>query len=121
VVCVASYRFMGGAMPSTKIGYASFAAAFVVIALFYGLVWALGNTETPGMYWASLRLTNFDGQDPELGQRLLRYFGTCLSVATGGCGLLWALVDEENLAWQDHMSRTFPTFHRPESNLCKSR
>jgi len=22
---------------------------------------------------------------------------------------LWALADEENLTWQDHISRTFPT------------
>jgi hypothetical protein len=24
-------------------------------------------------------------------------------------GLLWSLVDEESLTWQDHISRTFPT------------
>jgi hypothetical protein len=24
-------------------------------------------------------------------------------------GLLWSLADEESLAWQDHISRTFPT------------
>jgi uncharacterized RDD family membrane protein YckC len=119
-ICVSSYCFMGGALPTNQAGYLAFGAAFVLMALFYGLVWVLGNTETPGMRWTSLRLTNFDGQDPEPIERLARYFGTCLSVATAGFGLLWALVDEENLAWQDHMSKTFPTFQRPETNFCKS-
>jgi hypothetical protein len=34
--------------------------------------------------------------------------GSCLSVCTA-VGLLWLLVDEESLAWQDHISGTFPT------------
>jgi len=119
-ICVSSYCFMGGSLPTNQAGYLAFGSAFVLMALFYGLVWVLGNTETPGMRWTSLRLTNFDGQDPEPVERLARYFGTCLSVATGGFGLLWALVDEENLTWQDHMSKTFPTFQRPETNFCKS-
>src|SRR5581483_1104927 len=110
VLCAAAYFSMGGGMPAKNLGYVMFGLGFVIIALFYGLLWALGNSETPGMRWTSLKLTNFDGQEPELMQRLLRYFGTCLSIATCGCGLLWALVDEENLTWQDHMSKTFPTF-----------
>ena len=121
VLCVASYYLMGGALPTTRFGYIAFATAFVLIALFYGFLWALGNGNTPGMYCTRLTLVNFDGQEPELGQRFLRYFATCLSVATCGCGLLWALVDEENLTWQDHMSRTFPTFTHPDTNLCKTR
>jgi hypothetical protein len=32
-----------------------------------------------------------------------------LSLAAGGLGLLWALVDEETLTWHDHISKTFPT------------
>ena len=29
--------------------------------------------------------------------------------ACPGLGLVWALVDEENLTWHDHISKTFPT------------
>jgi uncharacterized RDD family membrane protein YckC len=121
VLCVAAYCITGGSLPSGKLGYLMFGAGFLLVALFYGFLWAAGNAETPGMHWMKLKLTNFDGQEPELSQRLLRYFGTCLSVATCGCGLLWAMVDEENLTWQDHMSKTFPTFQRPETNFCKAR
>ena len=112
--CLASYAFMGGGFPMGRLGYLTFAAAFLFIALFYGLLWTLAKTETPGMRWTSLRLTNFDGFAPDPGQRVLRYFATSLSFASCGFGLLWALVDEENLTWQDHISKTFPTFYRSE-------
>jgi hypothetical protein len=36
-------------------------------------------------------------------------FGSFLSYTVGGLGLVWALVDEEQLAWHDHISKTFPT------------
>jgi uncharacterized RDD family membrane protein YckC len=121
LLCISSYAYMGGGIPMNRIGLIIFAAAFVLIAMFYGLLWVLGNGETPGMQWTRLSLTNFDGQELERSQRLARYLGTCLSVATCGCGLLWALVDEENLTWQDHISKTFPTFHRPDTNLCQAR
>jgi len=113
---VSSYCAMGGELPANRLGYAMFALAFVLIAMFYGLMWALGNGRTPGMRFTSLRLSNFDGFQTEPGQRMLRYFSTCLSIACCGFGLLWALVDEEGLTWQDHISKTFPTFHRTETN-----
>ena len=111
-MCLASYYFTGGAFPVNRFGYVTFAGAFVVMSLFYGLLWALAQTETPGMRWTRLRLTNFDGFAPDPGQRALRYFATALSFATCGFGLLWALFDEESLTWQDHISETFPTFQR---------
>ena len=120
-VCLTAYFCMGGELPENRLGYEIFAAAFAVMAMFYGLVWALGNMETPGMRAARLRLTNFDGFPPEPGQRMWRYFGACLSFATCGFGLLWALADEENLAWQDHISKTFPTFHKIETSFCRGR
>jgi uncharacterized RDD family membrane protein YckC len=109
-LCLAAYSFMGGEFPVNRFGYFAFGAAFAFLALFYGLVWALANIETPGMRWTSLRLTNFDGFTPEPRQRLWRYLATTLSFATCGFGLLWALLDEESLTWQDHISKTFPTF-----------
>jgi len=120
-VCLASYYGMGGEFPVNRVGYLIFALGFVLIAMLYGLVWAMGNVETPGMRCARLKLTNFDGFPPEPGQRLWRYFGTCLSFATCGFGLLWALTDEEALTWQDHISKTFPTFHKIETNFYKAR
>ena len=112
-LCLTAYAVMGGGFSGTRSGYLTFAGAFVLLALFYGLLWTLAKTETPGMRWTSLKLTNFDGFAPDPGQRALRFFATALSFACA-FGLLWALVDEESLTWQDHISKTFPTFHRPE-------
>lgn len=96
-----------------------FGAALVLIALFYGLIWMLAKTETPGMRWTHLRLINFDGFPPDRYHRALRYFSTLISVAPGCLGLLWALVDEESLTWHDHISKTFPTFVQPERNFVR--
>lgn len=82
------------------------------LAVFYHLLWALGNGDTPGMRWTQLRLLNFDGRRPSRSQRARRIAAGCLSLLAAGIGLLWALVDEEKLGWQDHISKTFPTPQR---------
>jgi uncharacterized RDD family membrane protein YckC len=93
---------------------------FAGIAVFYALVWVLANGETAGMRWAHLQLINFEGSRPYPKQRLLRAAGAALSFCSLSLGLLWALVDEEGLTWHDHMSRTFPTVRRPETNFFRS-
>lgn len=80
-----------------------------LLALFYRFLWVLGNGETPGMRFAGLRLVNFDGRAPDRDQRAFRQVSSLLSVLSAGLGLVWALVDEENLTWHDHISKTFPT------------
>jgi len=79
------------------------------MGLFYRFLWVLGNGETPGMRFAGLRLVNFDGRSPDRDQRAFRQVSTLLSFLSAGLGLVWALVDEENLTWHDHISKTFPT------------
>ena len=103
--------------PLNRVTLMALAGGFVILSAFYGAVWSMCLSVTPGMRWTNLRLSNFDGFPPEGPQRALRYLATCLSFATCGLGLLWALVDEENLTWQDHISKTFPTFHQPETNF----
>ena len=40
---------------------------------------------------------------------MLRLGGSVLSFLAAGIGLVWSLVDEDRLTWQDHISSTFPT------------
>jgi uncharacterized RDD family membrane protein YckC len=61
------------------------------------------------MRFAGLHLVDFDGRAPSREQRLLRQLVTLLSTLSAGLGLIWALVDEENLTWHDHISKTFPS------------
>ena len=80
-----------------------------VLALFYKLLFCVCGSDTPGMVWTQLRLLNFDGHIPDRDERIQRMFGSFLSYTVGGLGMVWALVDEEKLAWHDHISKTFPT------------
>ena len=84
-------------------------AAAGMIGLSYKLLCANVKGDTPGMRFARLRLVNFDGRIPSRRQRLIRQAASVLSLLALGLGLLWALVDEENLTWHDHISKTFPT------------
>jgi uncharacterized RDD family membrane protein YckC len=80
-----------------------------VLALFYRTLWCLANGDTPGARFAGLRLVDFDGRPPNREQRGLRQAASLLSLLSAGLGLVWALIDEENLTWHDHISKTFPT------------
>lgn len=80
-----------------------------VIAAFYRSLWYFGNGDTPGMRFTGLRLVDFDGRRPDRDQRAIRQVASLLSFLAAGLGLVWALVDEENLTWHDHISKTFPT------------
>lgn len=115
-----SYRLAGGQFAFDETGAAIFAGAFLLVALTYGALWAVAGTETAGMRWTRLRLVTFDGYPLDMRQRLLRFAGSTLSICTA-VGLLWSLADEETLAWQDHISRTFPTPRDSESRVFRRR
>ena len=110
------FNLLGGTFPVSKPAIAVMGAAPVLIAMFYGFVWVCVGGRTPGMRALHLTLINFDGNPPDGMSRWLRYLGASLGYCAGGLGLLWGLLDEESLAWHDHISKTFPTFHGPENN-----
>ncbi len=87
-----------------------FALAFTTVI--YQLMWALAGMDSIGLRWAGLRTVTFDGALPDVERRLWRLMALAISATPLGMGLLWALVDEEYLAWHDHMSKTFPTLRR---------
>lgn len=84
-------------------------AAALLIVVFYRVVCALGNVDTPGVQWAGLAVLSFDGFRPTRKARFSRLFGGVVSGLSAGIGLLWSLFDEERLTWHDYMSGTFPT------------
>jgi uncharacterized RDD family membrane protein YckC len=110
------FHLMGGDFVFTKANRLIFAAVLPLLALLYGSLWAYAAVETPGMRWTHLRLTTFDGFQPERRQRLFRFAGSALSLCTV-VGLLWVFADEEHLTWQDHISRTFPTPKKVDSKV----
>jgi uncharacterized RDD family membrane protein YckC len=118
---LAVFHFLGGSFPSTKPVVLIMGASAVLIAMFYGFVWVWAGARTPGMRAVHLTLVDFDGYPPDAAARWLRYMAACLGFCACGLGLLWALLDEESLAWHDHISKTFPTFHGPETTFVRRR
>jgi len=108
-VFLAIFFLSGGQIVLSGQNVPLFLAVALVLALFYRFLWCLADGDTPGMRFAGLRLVNFDGRRPDREQRTLRQVANLLSVGSAGLGLVWTLVDEENLAWHDHISKTFPT------------
>ncbi len=116
-----TFYLLGGSFPVTRPVTLIMAGAAVLIAMFYGFVWVCAGRQTPGMRALSLTLINFDGYPADGASRWWRYLGACLGYCAGGLGLVWALLDEESLAWHDHISKTFPTFRGPETSFVRRR
>jgi uncharacterized RDD family membrane protein YckC len=115
------FHVLGGALTANKPVILTMGAAALLIGMFYGFLWVCAGGQTPGMRALRLTLINFDGYPPDHTSRWLRYVGACLGYCAGGLGLLWALLDEESLAWHDHISKTFPTFYGPETSFVRRR
>jgi uncharacterized RDD family membrane protein YckC len=82
------------------------------LALFYAQYFALFTIfggRTPGMMLCGLRVMSFDGSVPTSRQMVWRSFGYLVSAGTCFLGFLWALWDEDQLCWQDRISRTYLT------------
>jgi uncharacterized RDD family membrane protein YckC len=108
-VFLAIFFFSGGQVALDRQALSFILGVTIVISLFYRALWCLANGDSPGMRFAGLRLVDFDGRRPDREQRGIRQIASLLSVLSAGLGLVWALVDEENLTWHDHISKTFPT------------
>jgi uncharacterized RDD family membrane protein YckC len=106
---LAVFVLAGGGLVLNRQTIPLLAGVVVVIALFYRFLWCIAGGDTPGMRFAGLRLVDFDGRAPDRDQRGVRQVASLLSIGSAGLGLVWALVDEENLTWHDHISKTFPT------------
>jgi uncharacterized RDD family membrane protein YckC len=101
--------WLGGAQAMTSLPIMIWGAVGAGIVLLYKSLWWLADSESPGMAWCGLQVLSFTGQEPTRFQRAKRFFGSVLSLSAAGLGLLWCLGDEEQLGWNDYLSKTFPT------------
>jgi uncharacterized RDD family membrane protein YckC len=62
---------------------------------------------TPGMMYAGIALSTFDGCAPNREQRSRRLMAMPLSVLPLCMGLLWAFLDNDLLTWHDRLSETY--------------
>lgn len=115
------FNLMGGSLGHGRSVWIVTAAVLALVALVYGLIWAIAGRETAGMHFTDLQLITFDGFPLDGRSRALRFAATWLSFCSGGLGVLWAVADEENLTWHDHISKTFPTIREVPGTFVKQR
>jgi len=103
------FYMAGGSLGFDKMSALIVLGSSLSVSGVYRMLWCLGCGDSPGTRSAGMRVVNFDGRPPNRSQRGLRMAAGALSVLSAGLGLIWVLVDEEKLAWHDHISKTFPT------------
>jgi len=118
---VTLYELLGGRLGPGKFFWVALASTFALVAMLYGLIWSIAGRETAGMRLTDLQLITFDGFEVDPRSRALRFAASWLSFCSGGLGLLWAVADEENLTWHDHISKTFPTIREVPGTFVRQR
>jgi len=118
---VAMFETLGGSFGAGKALWIGLAVVLALVSMLYGLIWAIAGRETAGMRLTDLQLITFDGFQVDPRSRALRFASTWLSFCSGGLGILWAVADEENLTWHDHISKTFPTIREMPGAFVKQR
>jgi uncharacterized RDD family membrane protein YckC len=108
-ICLVMYFYVGGSISIDKHVLPFFLLSLFTVPLLYKLIWTFAGRDSIGMQQLGLRLVDFDGNIPSKGKRYVRLFGSLVSFLAAGIGLVWTFVDEDTLAWHDHMSNTFPT------------
>jgi uncharacterized RDD family membrane protein YckC len=116
-----TFQLMGGSFGSGKMLWIGMGGSLALVAMLYGLIWAIAGRETAGMRFTDLQLITFDGFPVDPRSRALRFVSAWLSFCSGGLGVLWAVADEENLTWHDHISKTFPTIREVPRSFVKQR
>jgi uncharacterized RDD family membrane protein YckC len=121
VLLITLFEALGGSLGAGKTFWIGLSAVLALVSMLYGLIWAIAGRETAGMRFTDLQLITFDGFQVDPRSRALRFASTWLSFCSGGLGLLWAVADEENLTWHDHISKTFPTIREVPGTFVKQR
>ena len=82
----------------------------VLISLFwagYQYLLLVHAGSTPGLKFAKLELSRFDGAPVPRNIRRLRVLASVLSGVSVGLGYAWCFLDEDQLCWHDRITRTY--------------
>ena len=116
------FHAMGGSLPTGKPMILIMAAAALLIAMFYGFVWVCAGGPTPGMRAVKAEVGQFrwlSSPTPgRAGSAIWAHASDIAPAAWACCGPCWM---KKAFAWHDHISKTFPTFHAPETSFVRRR
>jgi uncharacterized RDD family membrane protein YckC len=104
IVTAALLSFTGGV--AITAGNPAYRVLLLVVAVLYFTWFWMRGRQTVGMRAWRLRVERFDRSALDWPDALARAAAAMLSWAACGLGFLWALVDPQQLAWHDRLSRT---------------
>jgi len=109
VIVFAAMQFASHAkqMPGLRTIELGAALAVFAIGAGYQTLFLTLARATPGMSYAGIALSTFDGHGPSRAQRFGRVMALLLSVLPLGLGLVWALFDDDHLMGHDRLSKTY--------------
>lgn len=94
-------------LPTGKMALGISAAVLAFFWIGYQMLFFSFSHATPGMRYARIGLCTFADENPSHGAMRMRVLATLLSAFPAGLGLLWALMDDEKLGWNDRISRMY--------------
>ena len=94
-------------LPSMRATELGAVAGFIVICALYKALFCALGIGTPGMMYAGVSLSTFEGREPTREQRFRRLAALLLSVLPVGVGVMWAIFDDDRLTWHDRLSSTY--------------
>ncbi len=97
----------GSGLPGLRAVEIGSLAALLIAGAAYKLLFFTLARATPGMKYARIALSTFDGGIPTRAQRYARLAAVLLSILPVGLGFAWAIFDEQHLAWHDRISQTY--------------
>jgi uncharacterized RDD family membrane protein YckC len=104
---LALFAALGGHLGLNKLDLGVAVATFALFYAQYFALFTIFGGSTPGMMLRGLRVVSFDGEVPTSRQMVWRSFGYLISAGACFLGFIWALWDDDQLCWQDRISRTY--------------
>ena len=97
---------ISGAVPPWGTVAEAITALLAVLWPAYQYAFLVFSKTTPGLRFAGLEVTRFDGAPASRSQRRWRVLASLLSCASLGLGYAWCFLDEDQLSWHDRITRT---------------
>ncbi len=107
------WKLTAASLPQVQM-FTFVAVTLCVFWIAYQYLLIVYAANTPGLRFAHLELTRFDGSTTTRSLRRWRVLASCLSAVSLGMGYAWLFLDEDGLCWHDRITHTYLAPKTPE-------
>jgi hypothetical protein len=100
------WKMTAAVLPQVQM-FSFVAVTLSVFWIAYQYLLVVYSANTPGLRFARLELTRFDGSATTRSLRRWRVLASCLSAISLGMGYAWLFLDEDALCWHDRITHTY--------------